>query len=44
MYYPYNTIKGEKIQMKICLKKISNMSACNEYNLIICADGGIGGK
>lgn len=28
--------------MKICLKKISNMSACNEYNLIICADGGIG--
>ena len=28
--------------MKICLKQISNMFSCNEYNLIICADGGIG--
>jgi len=28
--------------MKICLKKINNMSSCNEYNLIICADGGMG--
>ena len=28
--------------MKICLKKTNNMSSCNEFNLIICADGCIG--
>ena len=28
--------------MKICLKKTSNMSSCKEYDLIICADSGIG--
>ncbi|MDV4149670.1 hypothetical protein R0131_02365 [Clostridium sp. AL.422] len=28
--------------MKICLKKTNNMLSSNEYNLIICADGGTG--
>ena len=28
--------------MKICLKKVTNMCSCNEYNLIICCDGCIG--
>lgn len=28
--------------MKICLKKVNNMSCCKEFNLIICADGCIG--
>ena len=28
--------------MKICLKKNNNMCSCNEFDLVICADGGIG--
>lgn len=28
--------------MKICLKRVNNMSSCKEFNLIICADGCIG--
>ena len=28
--------------MKICLKKTNNISSCKEYDLIICADSGIG--